>query len=77
MGVTFLVEPIKSPKDHRLYRRLKLDNQLDVLLISDPEIQRESTDHDMCSNSSRDEDQARDDLHCVREAYAVQFDLAL
>ena len=31
--------PIKSPLDRRLYRRLQLDNGLQVLLIQDPEMQ--------------------------------------
>lgn len=57
MGVNTLVDPVKSPRDYRLYRRLKLDNQLDVLLISDPEIKRPSAVDDMCSDSGTDEDQ--------------------
>jgi len=34
-----LPEPVKSPQDKRLYRRIQLPNQLDVLLIEDPEME--------------------------------------
>ena len=37
MAIT-LPEPVKSPQDKRVYRHIKLSNQLDVLLIEDPEM---------------------------------------
>jgi hypothetical protein len=49
MGLTLMVDPIKSPRDKRLYRRLKLDNELDVLLISDPEMHHSSRRNESCS----------------------------
>ena len=36
MGAPTDVNVVKSPKDHRLYRRLTLPNGIGVLLISDP-----------------------------------------
>ena len=39
-------EPIKSEQDHKLYKRLKLDNGLDVLLIHDPEMEASSSADD-------------------------------
>ena len=44
MAVT-LDEPRKSPQDKKLYRRLRLDNGLDVLLINDPEMQAGECTH--------------------------------
>ena len=35
-------EPIKSEQDHKSYKRLKLDNGLDVLLIHDQEMEASS-----------------------------------
>ena len=39
MAVAAVEAPVKSPQDKKLYRRLRLNNGLDVLLISDPEMQ--------------------------------------
>ena len=39
-------EPIKSEQDHKSYKRLRLDNGLDVLLIHDPEMEASSSADD-------------------------------
>ena len=58
-----LPEPVKSPQDKRLYRRICLDNQLDVLLIEDPEIQSGSReDEDASSMVSSEADSSQDEV---------------
>ena len=37
VGTTAFITPRKSPNDRRDYRYMTLDNQLKVLLVSDPE----------------------------------------
>lgn len=51
------VEPIKSQQDHKSYKRLKLDNGLDVLLIRDPEMEASSSAHSDAHMTSDDEHQ--------------------
>ena len=51
-------EPIKSEQDHKSYKRLKLDNGLDVLLIHDPEMEASSSadaDAHMATDADSDE----------------------
>jgi hypothetical protein len=50
-------EPIKSQQDHKTYKRLKLDNGLDVLLIHDPEMEASSSAHSDAPMTSDDEHQ--------------------
>ena len=51
----------KSPHDHRLYRRLQLENGLQALLISDPEIQLpHERDEDSPEHSNSDGDDESD-----------------
>jgi 3-methyladenine DNA glycosylase AlkC len=44
MAVSAVEAPVKSPQDKKLYRRLRLSNGLDVLLVSDPEMQASAED---------------------------------
>ncbi|KAK9915769.1 hypothetical protein WJX75_003936 [Coccomyxa subellipsoidea] len=60
--IASLPEPVKSPQDKRLYRRIRLDNQLDVLLIEDPEIQSgHKEDEDVSSMASSAADISQDE----------------
>lgn len=63
MAIT-LPEPVKSPQDKRLYRHIKLPNQLDVLLIEDPEMASAPEDVDdggqiASNNADMSEDEVR------------------
>ena len=53
--VVTLEEPQKSPLDRKLYRRLKLDNGLDVLLIHDPEMEGAEDQHAVCKAGEHEE----------------------
>lgn len=53
---TNVVEIIKSPNDRRDYRALVLDNQLKVLLISDPETDKAAASVDVNSGSNSNPD---------------------
>lgn len=54
MAVT-LEEPEKSPLDKKLYRRVKLGNGLDVLLIHDPEMEGAEEQHAVCQAAEHEE----------------------
>ena len=45
-GCGGLVEVLKSPQDKKLYRYLRLDSGMSVLLISDPDINSSGADQD-------------------------------
>lgn len=63
--IASLPEPVKSPQDKRLYRRIRLDNQLDVLLIEDPEIQSgHKEDEDVRSMASSAADISQNEVCC-------------
>ena len=40
-----VLEPVKSQQDRKSYKRLKLDNGLDVMLIHDPEMEASPPGH--------------------------------
>lgn len=57
--VIMTIEPVKSQQDQKSYRRLELDNGLDVLLIHDPEMEASSSgdaDADMTTDDDHDGD---------------------
>ncbi len=58
-----LPEPVKSPQDKRLYRRIRLANELDVLLIEDPDMERSSIkDDDASSMASSEADSSQEEV---------------
>lgn len=53
------VEPVKSQQDQKSYKRLKLDNGLDVLMIHDPEMEASSS-ADADAHMTTDDEDDRD-----------------
>jgi insulysin len=54
-GYSVYTKPLEKPaKDNREYRLLKLDNELQVLIISDPETDRASASLDVHVGSLSD-----------------------
>ncbi len=61
------VEPVKSQQDQKSYKRLKLDNGLDVMLIHDPEMEASSSgdaDADMTTDDEHDRDGSSLQVSC-------------
>jgi len=54
-----MVEPVRSQQDQKSYKRLKLDNGLDVLLIHDPEMEASSS-ADADAHMTTDDEDDRD-----------------
>ena len=55
-----VLEPVKSQQDRKSYKRLKLDNGLDVMLIHDPEMEASSPGH-ADADMTTDDDQEGED----------------
>ena len=61
------IEPVKSQQDQKSYKRLKLDNGLDVMLIHDPEMEASSSgdaDAEMTTDDDHDRDGSSLQVSC-------------
>lgn len=71
------VEPVKSQQDQKSYKRLKLDNGLDVMLIHDPEMEASSSvdvDADMTTDDEHERDGSSLQVSCgITDGTVLQF----